>query len=649
MTFSAAASVSGVAPPANNQEDVPGGDLTPAGSALLQSQQWQPTGIVDPGPSQVPLESSNAYLDNLVEFLLIKTAFESIRGLTQDILPRLDDEISLGSLKTFLQGTFSALDASIQGRLDQIAPTRPVTRDRYRCKLCDTRAGARVYRTLGTFKRHVSHTHRAEHIYLCPFNPCTFNKSTRRDKFGQHLPQTHNFRAWDKKFLDGCRKPCPSPASCDICHAGVSSWKKWFKCVANHCRLPIGAYTATSISLSRRGSGSSGGDGSESGDQQPYGGNGFNGVAPAFGGNHMGGNESIYFNVGQQFGYYHASHSQNKVQAPPGCEPLHGADLPADSHFDSASTTGSETTDSQLSVFRATDLRKHHFGLVSTLEHCPSALDNSRDLTLQQKNSEQSSDHSNRKDIKRILPTPSDRNLQNDSPRDLERSFKVKCKNCDHVLEGCTRCEASKRVVRICHICAGGTRQQIPRRGSLHDRGSQYHVCNLGPGVSASSGKSVAKTSQALLTHPFTMLFRRDGHESGLCTSKSLSHNQSISVFSYTDPEGKALLFTIFKRFNDGLVSIFTGSLPIHADCPPHGYKFGQDIITILHSLETVELSVFPVMLMSKVSSRFHRTLLGNIASPSTPFPGKAGNWPLTSKFYLTLNSFFRATTNPSI
>ncbi|EAW09286.1 putative C2H2 zinc finger domain protein [Aspergillus clavatus NRRL 1] len=425
VTFSAAASVSGVAPPANNQEDVPGGDLTPAGSALLQSQQWQPTGIVDPGPSQVPLESSNAYLDNLVEFLLIKTAFESIRGLTQDILPRLDDEVSLGSLKTFLQGTFSALDASIQGRLDQIAPTRPVTRDRYRCKLCDTRAGARVYRTLGTFKRHVSHTHRAEHIYLCPFNPCTFNKSTRRDKFGQHLPQTHNFRAWDKKFLDGCRKPCPSPASCDICHAGVSSWKKWFKCVANHCRLPIGAYTATSISLSRRGSGSSGGDGSESGDQQPYGGNGFNGVAPAFGGNHMGGNESIYFNVGQQFGYYHASHSQNKVQAPPGCEPLHGADLPADSHFDSASTTGSETTDSQLSVFRATDLRKHHFGLVSTLEHCPSALDNSRDLTLQQKNSEQSSDHSNRKDIKRILPTPRDRNLQNDSPRDLERSFKV--------------------------------------------------------------------------------------------------------------------------------------------------------------------------------------------------------------------------------
>lgn len=141
--------------------------------------------------------------------------------------------------------------------------------DRYHCLLCPEEKQW-VYRSIGTFKRHVEDKHCPRYQYRCHVPGCTV-KLYRKDKMRQHRSRStgHIMSATLSSGMTGpSRVQMPTPRACWRCPRTVSSWNEWFECIANHCRIP----STESDFSSRRGSrdhgnnngnngGSGGGDG----------------------------------------------------------------------------------------------------------------------------------------------------------------------------------------------------------------------------------------------------------------------------------------------------------------------------------------------------------------------------------------------------
>lgn len=140
--------------------------------------------------------------------------------------------------------------------------------DQYRCLLCsEGKQGG--YRSTGTFRRHVEQKHCPRYEYRCHVPGCAYI-SYRRDKMGTHRSRSGHIIPRNLSYgMTGLlRVPMPTPRACWRCPKTVSSWQKWFECIANHCRIP----STESDPSSRRGSrdhgnnngnngGSGGGDG----------------------------------------------------------------------------------------------------------------------------------------------------------------------------------------------------------------------------------------------------------------------------------------------------------------------------------------------------------------------------------------------------
>ncbi|KAF4235778.1 hypothetical protein CNMCM6805_007852 [Aspergillus fumigatiaffinis] len=300
--------------------DLTDGNLVPPEVPLSQGDwpgQWPTIGSLDAGPVQMPSEPQDAAHSPLAKVNQLRNDLQLWDSSVLQALPELNYS-QLVDLRSFVKTTFCKLDTSIQERLDLGAPNIPSPRDRYLCKLC-SQGNRKVYGTRGTFRRHVSLTHQAEHKYYCP--ACSFS-TPRRDKFRGHLQVKHGSFALtllNKGCLDNLARPCPPPKTCGLCPKQVNTWKRYFECVVKHCRLAGGSSAYTSASQSRRGSGNTGGDGTDFGGQQGFGpsGNDGSGFPPSssFEGDNMDGGDYDFSSIGQQFSFHAASLSQHNTQA----------------------------------------------------------------------------------------------------------------------------------------------------------------------------------------------------------------------------------------------------------------------------------------------------------------------------------------------
>lgn len=169
---------------------------------------------------------------------------------------------------TIIDNTFGSY--TIPQNPDRVRPastTISSQQDRYRCLLCPT--GYQVeYNTIGTFRRHVEHKHWPRYQYRC--RGCAYS-SYRRDKVVSHQARPGHIIPGTLSYgTPGPLKvPMPTPRACWRCSKTVGSWKEWFECIANHCRIP----STETDPLSRRGSRDHGNnDGNNSG--RPGGGEG---------------------------------------------------------------------------------------------------------------------------------------------------------------------------------------------------------------------------------------------------------------------------------------------------------------------------------------------------------------------------------------
>ncbi|KAF7157714.1 hypothetical protein CNMCM6106_003567 [Aspergillus hiratsukae] len=403
--------------------------------------QWPTIGSLDAGHLQMPLEPQDAVHSPLEKVNQLKNDLQLWDSLALQVLPELDYS-QLIDLRSLIKTTFCKLDTSIQAMLDLGAPNIPSPRDRYLCKLC-TQGNRKVYGTRGTFRRHVSLTHQAEHKYYCPFDACSFS-TPRRDKFRGHLQVKHGSSALsllNKGCLDNLARPCSPPKKCGLCPKQVTTWKRYFECVAKHCRLPGGSSTYTSASQSRRGSGNTGGDGADFGGQQFFGpgSNDGSGFPPpsSFEGDYMGGRDLDLNNMGQQFSFHAASLSQHNRQADTIADTIGEAEQSPPPVANACARTRpdsepcpvlNEDDPKHLSpVCSPTSLRDYHRTLNSTLKEDPAAstkrnssLDSFQQLSAAG-NTPHSSDGFGRRHISNTRPRPADENPRKNQSRNLEK------------------------------------------------------------------------------------------------------------------------------------------------------------------------------------------------------------------------------------
>ncbi|KAF7179763.1 hypothetical protein CNMCM7691_008813 [Aspergillus felis] len=374
--------------------DLTGSNLVPPEVPLSQGDyagQWPTIRSRDAEPMQLPLEPQDAVHSPLVTVNQLKNDLQLWDSLALQALSELDYS-QLIDLRSFVKTTFCKLDTSIQERLDLGAPNIPSPRDRYLCKLC-SQGNRKVYGTRGTFRRHVSLTHQAEHKYHCPFDACSFS-TPRRDKFRGHLQVKHGsfaFSLLNKGCLDNLARPCPPPKKCGLCPKQVTTWKRYFECVTKHCRLPGGSSTYSSASQSRRGSGNTGGDGADFGGQQFFGpsGNDGSGFPPSssFEGDNVDGRDFDFNSIGQQFSFHGASFSQHNTQASIVADTVDEAEQSpppvANAHARTcADSVQNKDGPKHLSPIRSpTNLRDYHRTLNSTLKE-GSAVSAKRNASL---------------------------------------------------------------------------------------------------------------------------------------------------------------------------------------------------------------------------------------------------------------------------
>ncbi|KAF7121878.1 hypothetical protein CNMCM5793_009432 [Aspergillus hiratsukae] len=514
--------------------------------------QWPTIGSLDAGHLQMPLEPQDAVHSPLEKVNQLKNDLQLWDSLALQVLPELDYS-QLIDLRSLIKTTFCKLDTSIQAMLDLGAPNIPSPRDRYLCKLC-TQGNRKVYGTRGTFRRHVSLTHQAEHKYYCPFDACSFS-TPRRDKFRGHLQVKHGSSALsllNKGCLDNLARPCSPPKKCGLCPKQVTTWKRYFECVAKHCRLPGGSSTYTSASQSRRGSGNTGGDGADFGGQQFFGpgGNDGSGFPPpsSFEGDYMGGRDLDLNNMGQQFSFHAASLSQHNRQADTIADTIGEAEQSPPPVANACARTRpdsepcpvlNEDDPKHLSpVCSPTSLRDYHRTLNSTLKEDPAAstkrnssLDSFQQLSAAG-NTPHSSDGFGRRHISNTRPRPADENPRKNQSRNLEKFCEPKCRTCGHTMQTCTHCKASDGAERQCHLCAGKARQRSNELRPWHQKRYPDHayVPRMSLSPFSKLGGEFDLTSQTFQHELFLQESRKEPRK---CTKGIISAAQPTSTFPY--------------------------------------------------------------------------------------------------------------------
>ncbi|GIK01144.1 hypothetical protein Aspvir_005176 [Aspergillus viridinutans] len=563
-----------------------GSNLVPPEIPLSQGDyagQWPTIGSLDAGPLQMPLEPEDAVHSALVKLNQLKNDLQLWDSLALQALPQLNYS-QLIDLRSFVKTTFCKLDTSIQERLDLGAPNIPSPRDRYLCKLC-SQGNRKVYGTRGTFRRHVSLTHQAEHKYYCPFDACSFS-TPRRDKFRGHLQVKHGSFALsllNKGCLDNLARPCPPPKKCGLCPRQVTTWKRYFECVTKHCRLPGGSSTYSSASQSRRGSGNTGGDGADFGGQQFFGpsGNDGSGFPPSssFGGDNVDGREFDFNNIGQQFSFHGASLSQHNTQASIVADTVDEAEQSPPPVTNTRARTRPNSTQNKdgpkhLSPVRSpTSLRDYHRTLNSTLkEGSPvstkrySSLDSFKQLSAA-RNTLHSSDSSGRSHVSNARPRPTDENTRKNQSRKLEKTCETNCRTCGHTMQSCTHCKTSNGAERKCHLCAGKARQRSNQLRPWHQEKYPDHAYiprrSLSPPWEL--GQELDLTSQVFQHELF---LQESTNDLTACTKTIISATHPTSIFPYAVSQETKSLLVLHNNLQSNCLGILTAKLESYGKRP---------------------------------------------------------------------------------
>ncbi|GIJ87329.1 hypothetical protein Asppvi_006235 [Aspergillus pseudoviridinutans] len=564
--------------------DLTGSNLVPPDVPLSQGDyagQWPTIRSRDAEPVQMPLEPQDAVHSPLVTVNHLKNDLQLWDSLALQALPELDYS-QLIDLRSFVKTTFCKLDTSIQERLDLGAPNIPSPRDRYLCKLC-SQGNRKVYGTRGTFRRHVSLTHQAEHKYHCPFDACSFS-TPRRDKFRGHLQVKHGsfaFSLLNKGCLDNLARPCPPPKKCGLCPNQVTTWKRYFECVTKHCRLPGGSSTYSSASQSRRGSGNTGGDGADFGGQQFFGpgGNDGSGFPPSssFEGDNVDGRDFDFNSIGQQFSFHGASFSQHNTQASIVADTVDEAEHSPPPVANAHARTRADSVQNKdgfkhLSPIRSpTNLRDYHRTLNSTLKEGSAvsakrnaSLDSFKQLSAAQ-NTPHLSDSSGRSHTN-ARPRPTDENPRKNQSGKLEKSCETKCRTCGHTMQSCTHCKASNGAERKCHLCAGKARHRSNQLRPWHHERYPDHAYiprrSLSPPWKL--GRELDLTSQ-VFQHE---LFLHESTKELRACSKTISATHPTFILPYAVPQETKSLLVLHNNLQSDCLGILTAKLDSYGKRP---------------------------------------------------------------------------------
>ncbi|PKX91711.1 putative C2H2 zinc finger domain protein [Aspergillus novofumigatus IBT 16806] len=554
--------------------DLTDGNLVPPEVPLSQGDwagQWPTIGSLDAGPVQMPSEPQDAAHSPLAKVNQLRNDLQLWDSSVLQALPELNYS-QLVDLRSFVKSTLCKLDTSIQERLDLGAPNIPSPRDRYLCKLC-SQGNRKVYGTRGTFRRHVSLTHQAEHKYYCP--ACSFS-TPRRDKFRGHLQVKHGSFALtllNKGCLDNLARPCPPPKTCGLCPKQVNTWKRYFECVVKHCRLAGGSSAYTSASQSRRGSGNTGGDGTDFGGQQ--------GLPPSssFEGDNMDGGDYDFSNIGQQFSFHAASLSQHNTQASVVADTIDEAEqsapLVTNAHARTRpNSVPNEDGPEHLSPVRSpTSLRDYHRTLTSTLkEGLPasakrnSSLDSVKQLSAA-RNTPHSADSSGRSHISNARPRPTDENPRKNQSRNLEKSCETKCRICGHTMQSCTHCKASDGAERKCHLCAGKARQRSNQSRPWHEERYPDHAYiprrSLSPPWKL--GRELDLTSQVFQNELF---LQGSMEELITCTKTIIPAAHPTSIFPYAVSQRTKPSLVLHNNLQSDCMGVLTAKLESYGNRP---------------------------------------------------------------------------------
>ncbi|GFF28267.1 C2H2 type zinc finger domain protein [Aspergillus udagawae] len=620
--------------------DLTGSNLVPPEVPLSQGDyagQWPTIRSLDAGPVQMPLEPQDAVHSPLVKVNQLKNDLQIWDSLALQALPELNHS-QLIDLRSFIKTTFCKLDTSIQERLDLGAPNIPSPRDRYLCKLC-SQGNRKVYGTRGTFRRHVSLTHQAEHKYYCPFDACSFS-TPRRDKFRGHLQVKHGSfgpSLLNKGCLDNLARPCPPPKKCGLCPKQVTTWKRYFECITKHCRLPGGSSAYSSASQSRRGSGNTGGDGADFGGQQFFGpsGNDGSGFPPSssFEGDNVDGREFDFNSIGQQFSFHGASLSQHNTlasivadtvdeaeQSPPHVTNAHARTRP--------NSVQNKDGPKHLSPVRSpTSLRDYHRTLSSTLkEGSPVSTKSDSSLdSFQQSSATRNTPHSldspGRSHTSNERPRPTDENTRKNQSRELEKSCETKCGHCGHTVQSCTHCKASNGAARKCHLCAAKAHQRSNQLRPWHQERypDHAHIPRRSLSPPWKLGRELDLTSE-VFQHE---LFLQESTKK-LSTKSIISATHPASIFPYAVSQETKSLLVLHNNLQSHCLGILTAKLESYGNRPflpcsqgSHARSGTYNTRTSWGLLKGHDILTHSAVLMSEMATQPCITLTGRPATLS--------------------------------
>lgn len=399
---------------------------------------------------------------------------DNIAAAIHAALPQFNHS-QLSHMSSLLRDIQLCIGSMLQPRLDseaQSAPSptsqRSAVRARYFCQLCKPGTGA-VYKSLGSFKRHVGDEHQHRYQYRCPYNECTWVKY-RKDKIHEHLRNKHEHRkrTLTQQEIKLFERAMPPPQFCEICMTPVSTWEEYFRCVANHCRLPEGDHPSSSTGDRRDSNGGGGSGGSHNG----YNGQNFQdpgffggmGNPSYFNGNSAGGGNSFYSGYGQGF-----TSCNGDCTDVPGFVDTTGqryfCSIDRKSDMGSVDQMGhgswpSAKNHPQASVPGTTGPSEPVQSVESSVKNAPAMMPSSDGTPARHL---RPSSHLNKPPSK-ILPFPDSIQPPKLGPgstdiapdkREQRDASQREYETCGHILDGCSRCELLKQVADLCHLCVG--------------------------------------------------------------------------------------------------------------------------------------------------------------------------------------------------
>ncbi|KAI9041389.1 putative C2H2 zinc finger domain protein [Aspergillus affinis] len=385
--------------------------------------------------------------------------------------------------KELLKCRLSSFETTIQTRIER--DERPSLsckfKDRFLCKLCQY-GHRKVYKSRGTFKRHVSEGHHPRYQFRCP-SSCGWT-SFRRDKVHDHFRNFHRHSGRLRRDqINRIERRVPPPVICEICTRYVDGWDDYFKCVSEHCRLREDDSTNTSASQSRRSSGDSG-SGTNGGNGSFNGGGFFGGPQNPFQSGGLGGqmNGGSYYSNNDQH-YFSQASSYSEMDS----DSLSRQSLPAVLGSGSESPVSFRRQTFHHSVFKQPSR-------VETIIREPEITPGYRQ-PLQRSSTESSlssTDADSDVQSPSRIPPPKlqsangpirgdsltalfKRNLARPAPLESDGLDNKECRNCGHVMSDCTSCHSLRLDIDECHICIKKSCQKVSKetsqlaRFSLHE------------------------------------------------------------------------------------------------------------------------------------------------------------------------------------